>query len=341
MTEYIPGEQPDNIDEFIKLNTNESPFPPTPPVIEALKESSNGALRKYPNANAEPLRKEIAARLGSGFTNDHVFVSNGSDEIFTLLFRGFIDKTGRAAFAYPSYALYYTMSEANGIPYDKIPLNPDFTYNLDLFLAKKYDMIIIASPNNPTGTTVSVSDIEAFLKKYNGLLVIDEAYIDFYGGSAVDLVLKYDNLIVTRTFSKSYSLAGLRVGIAVSNPDNIKGFIKLKDSYNVDRLALAGSLAALKDQKGFDYNMQMLRNNKEYMEEKLQALGFENVPSKGNFLFTKHPKISSKQLYLALKENQILVRYFHGDIQEEYVRISVGTMQEIKKLIEILEKIIA
>ena len=340
MTEYLPGEQPDNIEQFIKLNTNESPFPPTPPVLEAIKNACDGSLRKYPNPNADPLRKEMASQLGGSFSENNIFVSNGSDEIFTLLFRGFIEKTGLAAFAYPSYSLYYTMAEANGINYEKVSLTYNFDYDLDLFLKKKYNLIILTSPNNPTGTSLSVKQIEEFLQKFKGLLVIDEAYVDFYGGSAVDMVLKYDNLIVTRSFSKSYSLAGLRVGLAIANPDIIQGFLKLKDSYNIDRLALAGALAALKDQKGFKYNMQMLRNNKEYLEERLEALGFEIVPSKGNFVFTKHSSFPSEKLYLELKERMILVRYFKGDIQNKYVRISVGSMQEIKRLIESIGEII-
>jgi len=202
-------------------------------------------------------------------------------------------------------------------------------------------MIIIANPNNPTGTYIEVEKIKKFLNSYNGLLVVDEAYIDFYGGSAINLVKDYDNLIVTRSFSKSYSLAGLRIGIAIANEEIIKGFMKIKDSYNLDKIAATVAEKSLLDLKTFNYNRQMLIDNKEYMEEKLLDLDFEIVPSKGNFLFIKHSKISSKNLYEQLKEKKILIRYFSGKIQEDYVRITVGTMMELKKLFKELNSIIA
>jgi histidinol-phosphate aminotransferase len=339
MTEYIPGEQPDNIDDFIKLNTNENAFPPSPAVLQALREACNGNLRKYPNPDAQPVREEFARQLGAPFTAENIFVANGSDEIFTLIFRGFVEKTSLAAFAYPSYSLYYTMSEANGIPYEKIQMTDDFEIDFPQFLKKPYSLVILTNPNNPTGTGIPLNAIKDFAKKFKGLLVIDEAYVDFYGETSISLVKEYDNIIVTRSFSKSYSLAGLRVGLAIAHKDIIRGFIKLKDSYNIDRLAATGALAALKDEKTFRYNLQMVVNNKEYLEERLAALGFETVPSKANFIFTRHPGFESSKLYLELKKRNILVRYFKGDIQDRYLRITVGSMMEIKKLIEELSDI--
>lgn len=339
MTEYIPGEQPDNLNEFIKLNTNENPFPPSAAVLDALQKACNGDLRRYPNPNAQMVRELFAKK--NAIAADNVFVANGSDEIFTLLFRGFIEPDGLAAFPYPSYALYYTMSEANGIAYDKITLDSNFDIPFDEFLKKKYNLVIIANPNNPTGKGVPVDQIKKFCSKFKGLLVVDEAYVDFYNETALPLIKEFDNIVITRSFSKSYSLAGLRVGLAIAHKEIIHGLIKLKDSYNVDRIAQAGAYAALLDDKGFKYNISMVRNNKEYLEESLEALGFINVPSKANFVFTKHPKIDSKTLYEKLKENKILVRYFSGPIQSEYIRITVGTMMEIKKLIKVLSEIIA
>jgi histidinol-phosphate aminotransferase len=339
MTEYVPGEQPDNLDEYIKLNTNENPFPPSPAVLEALKKSCNSELRRYPSPTAHTVRETFAKQLG--LSAENIFIGNGSDEVFSLLFRGFIEKNGVAAFSYPSYSLYCTIAEANGIKYEKINLKENFDVDFDGFLKKKYSMVILCNPNNPTGKGIPVAHIENFLKRYEGLVIVDEAYVDFYGESSAGLIKKYENLIVTRSFSKSYSLAGLRIGVAISNKDNIRGFMKLKDSYNIDRLAITASQAALEDTKTFKYNLEMLRNNKEYFEEQLKALGFEITPSKANFLFVKHAKIESQTLYEELKKRMILVRFFTGKIQSEYLRMTVGTMMEIKKLVIELKDILA
>ncbi|HEY1405403.1 MAG TPA: histidinol-phosphate transaminase, partial [Spirochaetota bacterium] len=257
-----------------------------------------------------------------------------------LLFRGFAEHDGLAGFCYPSYSLYYTMSEANAIPYEKITLNDDFSVPFDRLLKKKYDLVILCNPNNPTGSGIPVQEIRSFLGKFKGLLVVDEAYVDFYNESALPLVSEFDNLIVTRSFSKSYSLAGLRIGLAIAQKEIISGFLKLKDSYNVDRLAAVAALAALQDQKYFKYSTEMVRSNKDYLEERLSQLGFEIVPSKANFIFVTHPKMESSEIYARLKEKMILVRYFKGPIQEKYLRITVGTMMEIKKLATVLAEIL-
>lgn len=330
MDEYIPGEQPRGIDEYIKLNTNENPFPPSEKVLGAIRDAVNAGLRRYPDSQCASLRETFAQQ--NGLEPENIFAGNGSDEIFTLIFRGLVEKGGTAAFPYPSYSLYDTLAQANAVKHEKINLDSGFNLDMDRFLVKPCDMVIIANPNNPTGTFIDSSRIEAFLKKYSGLLVIDEAYIDFYGGSSIALVKKYDNLIVTRSFSKSYSLAGLRIGLAASHRDIIRGLVKIKDSYNIDTLAQAGAAAALLDSKTFDYNIRMLRSNKEYLEERLDDMGFERVPSQANFLLARHPEISSAELYEKLKEQKVLVRYFKGPVISDYVRISVGTMMEIKKV---------
>lgn len=338
MDEYIPGEQPANIEEYIKLNTNENPFPPSEKVLKAITDHVNANLRRYPDSKAKGVRQIFADQ--NNLTPDNIFVGNGSDEIFTLIFRGLIDNTGLAAFPYPSYSLYDTLAQGNGIKYEKIDLTADLQIDMDRFLAKKYDMVIISNPNNPTGSYVSAGRVKEFLKSYKGLLIMDEAYIDFYGGSAIELVNDFDNLIVTRSYSKSYSLAGLRVGLAIANPDIIEGLVKIKDSYNVDALALAGAEAALLDTRSFEYNLGMLRNNKEYLEERLTDMNFMMIPSRGNFIFTKHPDIDSRELYEKLKDAKILIRHFRGPVQSEYVRISIGSMMEIKKLCSAIEAIL-
>lgn len=338
MTEYVPGEQPQNLDEYIKLNTNENPFPPSPKVLEAIRKETGEILRRYPSANTDKVREAFASM--HNLSTDNVFVANGSDEIFTLLFRGFIDKDEMAAFCYPSYALYYTMAEANDIPYEKVQLTDTFEVPFQKLLAKKYRLIILCNPNNPTGSGIPVSDIRNFVSKYKGLIVVDEAYVDFYNETAIDLVKDFDNIIITRSLSKSYSLAGLRVGLAVANKDIITGFLKIKDSYNVDRLAAAGAYAALLDQKTFKYTTEMVRNNKEYLEEALEGIGFEIVPSKANFIFVKHPDISSGDLYEKLKEKKIIVRHYTGPIQENYIRITIGTMLENKAIVKAVSEIL-
>jgi histidinol-phosphate aminotransferase len=314
------------------------PFHHLQHALEAIKKASTDNLRRYPDALANDLRKAFSEEYN--ISSDHIFAANGSDEIFTLIFRGFIEADATAAFPYPSYSLYDTIAEANSIAFDKIDLGNDFSFDLKPFNKKKYALVIIANPNNPTGTYCSVDMIEAFLKTYKGLLVVDEAYIDFYGGSAVELVKDYENLIVTRTFSKSYSLAGLRVGLAIAQPDIIKGFLKIKDSYNLDSLAIAGATAALKDTKSFNYNIQMMQDNKEYLEERLSGLGFKIIPSQANFLYVTHETLAAADIYQELKERKILVRHFSGPRKENYLRISVGTMMEIKSLCKELESIV-
>jgi len=338
MAEYVPGEQPENIDEYIKLNTNENPFPPSEKVMKAIMENVNPNLRRYPDSNARELRSIFAEQ--NNVSPDSVFAGNGSDEVFTLIFRGLIEKEGVAAFPYPSYSLYDTLAQSNGIRSEKISLDDELQFDMDRFLAKKYDMVIISNPNNPTGTYVSTWKIREFLKSYSGLLIVDEAYIDFYGGSSIELIQDFDNVIITRSFSKSYSLAGLRIGLAVSNPDIIRGLLKLKDSYNVDTLAQTAAAAALMDTRTFNYNLGLMKNNKEYLEERLTEIGFKIIPSRGNFIFTKHPGIESGRLYEKLKENRILIRHFRGPVQSEYVRISIGSMMEIKKLCSVIESIL-
>ena len=331
MSEYMPGEQPKDINEFIKLNTNENPFPPSKEVLNALKEACSESLRLYPDPETTSLRALFAKE--NGLNAENIFAGNGSDEIFTLIFRGFIEDNAVAAFPYPSYSLYYTLAEANGIKYERIPLNAALDVDFSLYLKKKYGLVIVCNPNNPTGRGCDVNLIRKFLKEYKGLLIVDEAYVDFYGKTAIELVKDFDNLIVTRSFSKSYSLAGLRVGLAIADKDIIRGFFKLKDSYNIDRIAEAGARAALLDRKSFKYNIEMLRNNKQYLEEALSELDFEIIPSEANFIFVKNKNIPSKELYKKLKDRKILVRYFEGPVQSEYIRITIGKMMDMKKLI--------
>lgn len=339
MEEYVPGEQPDTIESYIKLNTNENPFPPSKTALEKMRKQTGDNLRLYPDPSSTRLRQIFAEKNKLG--PEQVFAGNGSDEIFSLIFRGFVDENSLAAFPYPSYSLYDTLAQGNGIPYEKIQLEENFAYNLELFLEKKYDLVVIANPNNPTGTYCPVERIADFCSRFKGLLVVDEAYIDFYGGSAIDLVKTMDNIIVTRSLSKSYSLAGLRVGFAAANAEIIRGFMKIKDSYNLNTLAQTGACEALLDQETFEYNKRMLLISKEYLEERLTDMDFHIIPSRANFIFAKHTNVGAEELYKRLKEKKILVRYFSNERANEYIRISIGRLDDIKKLCKEIEEIIS
>lgn len=338
MNKYIPDEQPEDNGEYIKLNTSENPFPPFESVMKAIAGNLNGGLKHYPDSEALKLREIFAEQ--NDIRPENVFAGNGSCEIFNLLFRGFIENTGTAAFPYPSNPLYDTAAQSTGIKFEKINVGPDLIIDLDKFTAGAYSIVIIANPNNPTGTFIPADKIREFLKVFKGLLVVDEAYIDFYGGSAIHLIKEFDNIIVIRSFSESYSLAGLRVAIAAANEELIKGLFKLNGSQNIDTFAQTGASAALLDTKSFNYNLGMLRSNKEYLEERLNGIGFEIIPSKANFIFSKHPAIPSSELYGKLKEHKILVKFSDAPIQSGYVRISIGTMMDIKKLCTAIESIL-
>lgn len=339
MNEFIPEEQPADNEDFIKLNTNENPFPPFESVMKAIAGNLNGGLKHYPDPEAVKLREIFAEQ--NEIKTENIFAGNGSYEILTMLFRGFIESTGTAALPYPSNTLYHTAAQSAGIKFEKINSGPDLTIDLDKFTAGAYSMVVIANPDNPTGTFIPADKIREFLKVFKGLLVVDEAYIDFYGGSAIHLIKEFDNIIIIRSFSESYSLAGLRVAIAAANEELIKGLFKLNGSNNINTLAQAGASAALLDTKSFNYNIGMLRSNKEYLEERLSGTGFEIIPSKANFIFTKHPDIPSSELYGKLKEHKILVKFSDAPIQSGYIRISIGTMMDIKKLCTAVESILA
>ena len=339
LSAYVPGEQPANINEYIKLNTNESPFSPSEKVLQAIQKNTTASLRLYPDPLATEVRKIFAKEHGLELEN--IMVGNGSDEIFNLIFKGLIEPNKTVGLLDPSYSLYDTLAEANDINVKKISLEKDFAIKLSPFLKIKTDLIILTNPNNPTGTYCPVEKINDFLSQYKGLLVIDEAYIDFYGGSAINLIKKYDNLIITRSFSKSYSLAGLRLGLAIASENLIAGLLKIKDSYNINRLAIIGAQEALLDKKHLDYNLQMIKNNKEFLEEQLIELGCQIIPSRANFLFFKHPQISSELLYQEFKKRKILVRHFPNNIAGDYIRVSIGTMMELKTFCKEFREILA
>lgn len=339
LTPYTPGEQPKDM-EYIKLNTNESPFKPS---VNAINYASKAAesLNLYPDPECRQLTEEIAAMLGVDYSE--VLVTNGSDEILNFAFMAFCDQTCGAAFPDITYGFYPVFADLNEIPYSEIPLNDDFTIDVTKYFNLN-KTIFIANPNAPTGIMLTQNEIEDILKNNpDNVVVIDEAYVDFGGNSCVPLIKKYDNLLVTQTFSKSRSMAGARLGFGVGCSDLIKDLNTVKYStnpYNINKMTMAAGIGILKDNDYVLNNCEQIIKNREYTVKELEKLGFMLTDSKANFVFAKHPGIDGKQLYLKLKQNGILVRHFDKHRIFEYNRITIGTSGEMKALIATTKKIL-
>ena len=313
---YVPGEQPRGR-TFIKLNTNENPYPPSPKVVEAVKSAAGEGLRFYPDPECAGLRA-AAAKL-HGVTPEQVFPGNGSDEVLAFCFQAFFDPERPILFADITYTFYAVYTDYFGLKAWQIPLDEDFSLPVERFCkAENCGGVVIANPNAPTGRSVDL-----------------EAYVDFGGVSADTLLKEYDNLVVVRTLSKSRALAGLRVGYALGSPNLIAGLCCVRDSinsYTVDRLAQAGAVAALEDGPYFEEMRERVIRTRERTEERLRAMGFAVLESKANFLFVSHPKRTGKALLDGLREQGILVRWFDRPRIGNYLRISVGTDDEMDAL---------
>lgn len=338
LSPYTPGEQPQNR-KYIKLNTNESPFPPAPGVIEALNADRTAELNLYSDPQARVLIDAIAENFG--VSRDMVAVGNGSDELLAFSFMAFCEKG--VAYADITYGFYEVYAELFGLDSKVIPLSDSFE-----ILPEDYKglgrTIFIANPNAPTGLALSLSQIEQILSSNReSLVVIDEAYVDFGGESAIKLIEKYDNLLVIGTFSKSRNLAGARIGYAVSNPEIIADLGKMKFSfnpYNLNRLSIIAGTMAMKDKQYFQKCTDLIKQARDYTVGELAALGFEMPNSKANFIFAKNPVIGGKDYYTSLKERGILVRWFDRDRIRDYVRITIGTKEQMSALIEATREII-
>ncbi len=338
---YTPGEQPKDM-KYIKLNTNESPFAPSEAVIKASAEEA-GNLQLYSDPVCTALTERLAEIHGVEF--DEVLATNGSDEILNFAFMAFCDSKNPIVFADITYGFYSVFADLNNIPYEIIPLADDFSINVDDYIGINKN-IVIANPNAPTGRYLERSDVEKIVESNpNNVVIIDEAYIDFGGESAVSLIHKYENLLVTGTFSKSRSLAGGRLGFGIGNKALIADLNTIKYStnpYNVNRMTQAAGLAALNDNKYYMDNCKIIIENRELTEKLLTELGFEVIPSKANFVFAKSDKIGGEELYIKLKAKGILVRHFTKERIKEYNRITIGTKEQMDALIcaikEILEE---
>ena len=336
---YVPGEQPKER-KYVKLNTNESPFPPSEYARRIAAEQLE-KLMLYPDPDCRELLDEIAFNADMG--RENVIVSNGSDEVLNFAFMAYCDKDTPAVFPDITYGFYKVFADLNGVPSRILPLKDDFTIDLEAY-KKEAGTVFIANPNAPTGLALPVEAIEKLLQANpNRVVVVDEAYVDFGGESCIPLTKKYDNLLVTQTFSKSRSLAGARLGFGVACKAIIDDLNKIKYStnpYNVNRVTAALGVGAIRDKEYFDACRLSVMEERKWTAEKLKGLGFTMTDSMANFLFVRHEKIGGEELYLRLKEKGILVRHFKTDRIKDYNRITVGSRAEMEALVTAIGEIV-
>ena len=336
---YTPGEQPKDM-RYIKLNTNESPFAPSQSVIEAAK-CEAGRLNLY----SDPESTELTCAAAELFSveYDEILMTNGSDEILNFAFMAFCDENKGIAFPDITYGFYPVFAALNAIPCREIPLKEDFTVDPEDYIGIP-ENVVIANPNAPTGIALTLSEIERIVASDpTRVVIIDEAYVDFGGESAVGLTKKYDNLLVTGTFSKSRSLAGARLGFGIGNKtliDDLKTIKYSTNPYNVNRMTGAAGLAAIRDNAYYMANAKTVTENREYTARALSELGFRVLPSLANFVFAESPDIGGEELYLKLKERGILVRHFTKKRIENFNRITIGALDDMKTLARTVEEII-
>ena len=338
---YTPGEQP-NQPDMIKLNTNENPYPPAPKVQQVLKEMDAGDLRLYPDPSAGALVKAIADYYG--LNEDQVFVGVGSDDVLAMSFLTFFNGEKPVLFPDITYSFYDVWAELFRIPYERPALDDSFHIKKEDYF-KENGGIIFPNPNAPTGVELPLQDIEEILKANPGsVVIVDEAYIDFGAHSALPLISKYDNLLVVQTFSKSRSMAGMRIGFACGNPVLIKYLNDVKysfNSYTMNRTSLAAGVAAIGDRDYFEDTCQKIMDTREWTQKELKALGFTFQDSKANFIFAAHKTCPAKQIFEALRAKHIYVRYFAKPRIDNYLRITIGTREEMEQLIRFLREYLA
>ena len=344
LTPYVPGEQP-KLSQLIKLNTNESPYGPSPKALAAIAAANTEALRLYPDPNSDALKQSIAKL--HGLTANQVFVGNGSDEVLAHVFLGLLKHEHPILFPDITYSFYPVYCKLYGISFDNIPLSDDFSISVADYLKKNNGRnggIIFPNPNAPTGRALPLKNIETLLESnQDSVVVIDEAYVDYGTDSAIALVHQYPNLLVIRTLSKSYALAGLRVGYAVGHSDLIEALERVKNSFNsypIDKLAMAGAIAAIEDQDYLKKISQAVIKTRENLIQSLNTLGFETIPSSANFIFTKHPKHDAVVIAAKLREKHIIVRHFKLPRIDQYLRITIGTDEQCDELVKAIKEIL-
>ncbi len=336
---YTPGEQPQD-KKYIKLNTNESPYPPGPETVKSIDAEAVEKLCLYSDPQSKGLKKALSEVYG--IDEKCIFVSKGSDEIFNFAFMLYGKQNG-AAFPDITYGFYKVFCELYGIEYEAVPLTDSFQINIEDYF-KKNKFIVIANPNAPTGIELSAKEIEKIIESNKeSIVLIDEAYVDFGTQSCCKLIEKYDNLIVCQTFSKSRSLAGARLGFCFASKELIADLEKIKYStnpYNINRLTQTAGVSALKENGYYMENCKRIVETRAYTTKELLALGFEVLPSGANFVFAKHPELSGEYIYRTLKDNGILVRHFTSERIKDFCRITIGSPDEMAALINTLNKIV-
>ena len=339
LTPYTPGEQPKDM-QYVKLNTNESPYPPSDKAI-AYAAKAAATLQLYSDPESRPLTEAVAALCG--VKREQVLLTNGSDEILNFAFMAFCDKEHPAVFPDITYGFYAVFAQVNGVPYRTIPLREDMTVDVDAY-CNVGATVFLANPNAPTGIALSVDQVERIVRSNpNNVVVIDEAYVDFGAESCIPLIQRYDNLLVTQTFSKSRSLAGGRLGFGVGCEALIRDLNTIKYStnpYNVNRMTMAAGLGVLEDEEYTRRNCRTIADNRAWLTEALTRRGFDVVPSKANFLLARHEKLDGGETYRRLKEMGILVRHFDTDRLYPYNRITVGSLTQLKALVAALDALL-
>ena len=337
---YTPGEQPQD-QQYVKLNTNESPFPPSPKVVKAISRAELLKLNLYSDPTCGQLVQALAKRYE--LQPENVITGNGSDEILAFAFRAFCGEGKPLAYADITYGFYKSQVALFGLEAKVIPLREDFTLNVDDYMDFP-GTIVIANPNAPTGMTVAREDIQRLLEADPGrVVIVDEAYVDFGAESCVPLIYRCDNLLVVQTMSKSRSLAGGRVGFALGSPELIAALNRVKYSfnpYNVNRLSIVAGAAAVEDEPYFQACTNAIRNNRAWTVRELEELGFSILPSQANFIFAQSDKIPGGELYRKLKENGILVRWFDADRIRDYVRITIGSLEQMTALVDEIARLL-
>ena len=337
---YVPGEQPQGR-SYIKLNTNESPFPPSPKVVAALNEEKISSLNLYPDPLAKTLREAIAEEYG--LRAENVFVGNGSDEVLGFAFFAYADEANPVTIPQVSYGFYKVFSRLFRVSPKEIPLNEDFSIPVEKFCHAE-STVVLANPNAPTALAISLEDVERIVATNpNHMVLVDEAYVDFGGESALPLLARYENLLIVRTYSKSRSLAGGRLGYALASPTVVADLERIKGSfhpYSVNSLTMLAGIEAMGDKTYFEKCTQSICAQRNKTAQEMRSIGFEMTESQTNFLLVRHPKIGGREYYEKLKARGVLVRYLSGAGLEDYVRITIGTSEQMARLMEATQEIL-
>ncbi|HEX7264627.1 MAG TPA: histidinol-phosphate transaminase [Candidatus Dormibacteraeota bacterium] len=335
---YVPGEQPPDGEDWVKLNTNESPLPPSSEVIEAIRNATGDSLRLYPSPTSAPARRAIAEHFG--LAADQVTLGNGADELIEMCFRAFAGAGDRVAYSTPTYPLLDPLCRVHEVTPSTHPTGEGWTWTAD-FIDDPAPLKFLVNPNSPTGTHHGMMSVLRVLRRARGVVVLDEAYVDFAPESQLALIGAHPNLVILRTMSKSYALAGMRIGFALGSPQLIAALDAVKDSYNLNRLAIVAAVAAIKDEDHHRKIVQYVVNERAWLEDRLREEGFEHSPSAANFVFVKPPPGSSAAAVAdALRERRVLIRHYHREPIAGWFRVTIGTRDQHTRLLSALQEIL-